>query len=94
MQALFDGGRIVDLILALMAFEALLLAWFFMRTRAGIPPRRLLPNLLAGAGLLLAVRAALTGQPATIISGWLLLGLAGHLLDLVLRWEAPPTVRH
>jgi hypothetical protein len=89
MQALFDSGRIVDLILALMAFEALALAVLFARTRSGVRLRRLLPNLLAGAGLLLALRAALTAQPFPVTAAWLLLGLLGHLVDLALRWESP-----
>lgn len=94
MQALFDGGRVVDLILGLMVLEALALAWFYGRTGSGIPPRRLLPNLLAGAGLLLALRAALTEQPVTIVAAWLLIGLVGHLADLALRWERSRALRY
>lgn len=94
MQALFDGGRVVDLILGLMVLEALVLAWFYARTGSGIPPRRLLPNLLAGAGLLLALRAALTDQHVTIVAAWLLIGLVGHLADLALRWERSRALRY
>jgi hypothetical protein len=53
-----------------------------------------LPNLLAGAGLLLALRAALTHQPMTTVAVWLLVGLAGHLADLALRWEHSRALRY
>jgi hypothetical protein len=41
--------------------------------------------MLAGAGLLLALRAALTGAAWHMIAAWLLAGLAAHLFDLYLR---------
>ncbi len=86
MEALFDGGRVIDLILALMAVEAVALAVLYHMTGRGIAPVRLLPNLLAGAFLMLALRASLTGAGATAIGSWLALGLVGHLADLALRW--------
>lgn len=85
MEALFASGRVVDLILALMAVEAVLLAVLHRAGRLAIAPSRLLPNLLAGACLLLALRAALTGAGPGQCSMWLLLGLGGHLLDLATR---------
>jgi hypothetical protein len=51
-DALFAGGRVIDLILALMAVEAVALAVFHYMTGRGIAPVRLLPNLLAGAFLM------------------------------------------
>jgi hypothetical protein len=86
MDTLFASGRVVDLILLLMAGEAALLLMLHARRGLGIPPRRLLPNLFAGACLLLALRAALTGAGVALCASWLLLGLVGHLLDLVGRW--------
>lgn len=88
MQALFDSGRVIDLIVALMVIEALALTALHHLTGRGIAPARLWPNLLAGAFLMLALRAALTGASATAIGSWLVLGLVGHLADLALRW--PP----
>ena len=43
--------------------------------------------LLAGAFLLLALRAALTGAPWPSIAIWLLAALIAHLADLVRRWR-------
>lgn len=86
MDALFEGGRVIDLILLLMVAEAIALGVFHYMTGKGIAPSRLLPNLLAGAFLMLALRAALTGAGNHVIGGWLALGLVGHLVDLGLRW--------
>ncbi|MGI9246715.1 MAG: hypothetical protein ACR2I8_08460 [Steroidobacteraceae bacterium] len=85
MQALIEGGRIVDLILLLMAGEAAVLAWLRARHRIGVGLRAMLPNLLAGAFLLLALRAALTAAGYPSVAAWLLLGLLAHLADLFVR---------
>ena len=84
-ESLYASGRVVDLILLLMGAEAVLLALLHRAGRLPIAPLRLLPNLLAGACLLMALRAALTDAGLARCSLWLLLGLAGHLLDLASR---------
>jgi hypothetical protein len=86
MDALFAGGRVIDLILGLMVLEAIAFAALYYLRGKGISPARLLPNLLAGACLMLALRASLTAAGTTVIGGWLALGLVGHLVDLGLRW--------
>jgi hypothetical protein len=43
-------------------------------------------SLLAGAGLLLALRAALTASGWTSIAAYLGLALVAHLADLARRW--------
>jgi len=88
MSALFASGRVVDLILLLMAGETALLVFLQATRRVGIPPRHLIPSLLAGACLLMALRAALTGAGVPSCAMWLLLGLGGHLLDLAVRWPS------
>jgi hypothetical protein len=86
---LFASGRIVDLALAFMALEALiLLAW--RRLGGRVPaPFRLLPSLAAGACLLLALRASLTGAEWPLSALWLTFGLISHLADLWLRRPVP-----
>ncbi len=87
MAGLFASGRIIDLILALTAVEAVALIAWHRRSGRGIAAADLLPNLAAGACLLLAVRVALAG------AGWMwaALCLAGslvaHLSDLRRRWR-------
>ncbi len=85
MDALFASGRIVDLILVLVAFEAAALAFWRVRLRGGFRLRPLLCNLASGAALMLAVRAALTGAGWEIVATCLALSLAAHLVELVLR---------
>ena len=87
MADLFASGHLVDLILAVVVVEAAVLFVYWSRTRRGIAPRDLFPNLCAGAFLLLALRATLAG------SGWMLASLflaaAGlaHLTDVARRWR-------
>ena len=87
MAELFASGRVVDLILGLMALEGAGLLLLRARTGRGPAPAALLAFLLAGACLMLALRAALVGAGW----GWVALGLAGglaaHLADLALRWR-------
>ncbi len=84
--ALADGSLLL-LILALVALEALLLAWLWHRRGVGVAPRQVLGNLVSGACLMLAVRAAILDAPWMQIAGWLLASLLAHLADLVLRWQ-------
>jgi hypothetical protein len=86
MSPLFASGAIVDLLLALLAAEALLLAIVRHWSGRGPPLRALLASLLAGAGLLLALRAALAGAPWQTTASWLATAFAAHLWDLGQRW--------
>lgn len=82
MADLFASGRIVDLILALVAVEAILLMVFRRQVRRRTPLWGLVTHLASGACLLIALRIAL-------VQGWwgwvgLALGaaLACHLVAL------------
>jgi len=81
------SGRIVDLILVLMAAEAVGLILYRRATGRGIAPLDLIVNLAAGACLLLAVRAALGGAGWGWIAASLAAALAAHLADLGRRWR-------
>lgn len=87
MSGIFASGLVVDLVLALVALEAGLLAWYRRRSGRGVPVGEMLAFLAAGACLLLALRAALVGASW----GWVAAPLAGagaaHLADLALRWR-------
>lgn len=87
MAELFASGRLVDFILVVVVLEASVLLWYWARARRGIAPLDLLPNLCAGAFLLLALRATLTGDGWMIAS--LCLSAAGlaHLTDVYRRWR-------
>lgn len=90
MMELFQDGRAIDVLLGLMALEAVVLAGWRGRTGTGPRPRELLATLAAGAGLLLALRCALAGSSWHWIALWLLVALAAHVADLAGRWRAGP----
>ena len=87
MADLFASGRLVDFILVVVVLEASALLLYWARARRGIAPLDLLPNLCAGAFLLLALRATLAG------SGWMIASLClsaaglAHLTDVYRRWR-------
>jgi hypothetical protein len=85
MSEWFASARIVDLILALVAAEALALA--LLRRAHGIPLPGLFANLLAGAFLLAALRCAIVGAAWPWIAASLLAALVAHLADLAARWR-------
>jgi len=85
MAALFESGLIVDLILALMVVEAAIICAFALVWRDRLPLTGLLFNLAAGACLLLALRAVLSGAGWRMTSAWLALALVAHVADLVQR---------
>jgi hypothetical protein len=85
LQSAIASGRLVELVLLLVAVEIALITLRAARGRGGAA---LLPALFAGAGLLLALRAALTGGPPLAVAGWLTAAGLFHLLDLRLRWRA------
>jgi hypothetical protein len=86
MTAFVLTPRVIDGILALVAVEALavLALRAFGRGPATLP---FAANLLAGAFLLLALRAALGGGSATSIGLCLTAALIAHVADLLGRWE-------
>jgi hypothetical protein len=87
MADLFASGRLIDLILIVVVIEvtALLLLW--RRKRRGIAPPDLLPNLCAGAFLLLALRAVLAGTDWMIAAACLAAAGLAHLTDVYRRWR-------
>jgi hypothetical protein len=87
MAELFASGRLVDLILVVVVIEAVALLMYWHRARRGIEPFDLLPNLCAGAFLLLALRATLAGSDWIIASGCLALAGLAHLIDIYRRWR-------
>lgn len=87
LEELFASGHVADLILLLVVFEAAGLLALRRLTGRGVAARELLPNLAAGATLILALRSALRGEPWTMTALWLLLALIAHGADLLARWR-------
>ncbi len=82
MAELFASGRIADVAIAILLFEALLFVWLHARRRLGPAPGELLPNVAAGA-----LRGALVGAGWPWIAASLAAALAAHLADLARRWS-------
>lgn len=88
MSALFESGRIADLVLAVLVLEGLLLFLVRARTGAGPDPWALLPFLVAGGFLALALRAALVGASWSWLAAALVGAFLAHAVDLARRWRA------
>lgn len=93
MAGFLESGRAVDLVLAFLALEALLLLALTRVQGPGLRPLDVLGQLAAGALLLGAVRCALTGADPRWTAGFLLAALPAHLFDLARRWKRlePPS---
>ena len=87
MAELFVSGRLVDLILVVVLVEAIALLVMWRYFQRGVAPLDLLPNLCAGAFLLLALRATLGGLGWMAASGCLAAAGLAHLVDLACRWR-------
>ncbi len=87
MADLFTSGRLVDFILVLVLFEVILIAGYWRLTGRGVALADLLPNVMAGVFLMLALRTSLSGGGWMIVSGCL--GCAGlaHVIDIGRRWK-------
>lgn len=88
MTELIASGVIIDLILALMVAEGILLWVHHRRTGQGLALADIALMLAAGACLMLAVRAALVGAGPHWIAACLAGSLVAHLADLVRRWRS------
>jgi hypothetical protein len=88
MTDLFASGRIVDIVLAITAIEAVLLVAYHRRTGRGPAPADLFGNLLSGVCLMLALRAALVDAWWGWVALWLLAAFGAHLSDLRRRWPS------
>ena len=87
MTALFASGRIIDLILLLVLMETGALVLFRLATGRGPRIGRLLPTLISGGLLLVALRAALVDARWESVALPLLGALIAHLVDLYARWR-------
>ncbi|MBK1643400.1 hypothetical protein CKO25_01760 [Thiocapsa imhoffii] len=87
MEDLVTSARLVDFILVLVLVEGAGLWLWHRLTGQGVAGRELIGLLLAGAFLLLALRAALQHAGWEWIALWLTLALIAHLADLIMRWR-------
>lgn len=87
MIGFFTGVHTVDLILGIVAVEIVAITLYWHARRRGIAPAQLVPNLLAGALLLLALRFALSGYSWPWYATCLALAGIANIADLRQRWR-------
>jgi uncharacterized membrane protein YeaQ/YmgE (transglycosylase-associated protein family) len=87
LAAMVGNGAAIDWILGLVGAEAASLIAYRWYTRNGLTVAQILSLLLPGAGLLLALRCALTNAGPVAIAAFLLAAFVTHLADLALRWR-------
>lgn len=88
MEQFFYSGRVADLILAVMVAEASLITVFW-RPSSTRDYAAILANLAAGAGLVLALKLALTGGRWPLIALALALAMVAHVVDVWARSRRP-----
>ena len=81
----FASGRVIDLVLILVALEVAALPWLLRRLNSSVQLSQLLPNIIAGIALMLALRLSLTDAAWIWISMAMLIALCAHVTDLTLR---------
>lgn len=85
---LFSSGRIADVILAMIAIEAVVL--MLLKYWRGIGPRVsvTLVTVVSGALLILAVRGALMGAAWPVVAVPLTLSMVAHFTFLAIVWRS------
>ena len=83
----FSSARVVDLVLVVVGLEVLGITLYWHMTRRGIAPAHLLPNLLAGAALVLALRLALSDFAWPWYTACLAVAGIANVTDLRQRWR-------
>ena len=87
MSDFLSSARVVDLVLVVVSLEVLGISLYWHKTRRGIAPANLLPNLLAGAALVLALRLALTDFSWPWYTACLAIAGIANVADLRQRWR-------
>jgi hypothetical protein len=85
MDEIIKSGFATDIVLIIMAVEAVMITFFMRRNGLNSSVPGFLAALLAGACLILALRAALNGSGFGEIALFLALSLLAHLGELVLK---------
>jgi hypothetical protein len=82
-------GFIADVALVVLIVEVAVQLLIKRRLGRGPSASAIIANAGAGIGLLLAMRAGITGAAATTVMVFLALALVAHLAETALRWWNP-----
>ncbi len=83
MAELYQSGRIIDIALAVIVLEFLVLTALSRKPNSGFAVRDFTFTLLSGAGLLIALRLFVTGADWTWIAVSLCAAGAAHVCDVL-----------
>lgn len=87
LESFVGGGAAIDLVLAVVAAEAVLLSAYRVLTGGGLSLLSICSLLLPGVFLLLALKAALVNAGTTTLAICLVAALLAHMADLARRFE-------
>ncbi len=88
MSLFVASGHVFDLVIAVLVIEAIAIVYHHRSTGRGVSPADLAGTFVAGLGLLLAARFAVTGWAAEWVGASLVLAFLGHAADLARRWRS------
>lgn len=88
MEQFVNSGQIATVMLVVLAIEIAVAGYYFWRRQRTFLLLSFVANGLAGAALVLALRAALQQSGWLFVAIYLLGGLLAHLADVVLRLGA------
>lgn len=81
-ESFFASGHVADLVLAVMAIEALIIFILMRLGRIDLPYRTYLSGVVAGGFIVLALRLALTDAASAMIAIALALSFIAHIGEL------------
>lgn len=90
LEDLITSGRIVDIMIAFVIIEVVVLLAYERVSGRGVAPYALLVNVGAGGSLMLALRAVYSEADWTIVAACLVAALVFHTLDIIQRWQSGP----
>lgn len=87
LETLIESGKIVDIMVAFVMLELIVLLIYWRVKRRGVPALPLLANVGAGGSLMLALGAQLKGLGYLAVASCLVAALVFHVTDIALRWR-------
>ncbi len=90
MEALFQTGLLVDLVIALTVVEGIALALYHRASGRGVAPRDYALNLVSGLCLMLALRSVMAGAAWHWCAAALAAAGLAHGADIWRRWRRQP----
>ncbi len=89
-EELFYSGRIVDVIIAMVIAEGMLISWLSKKNKFGISVNRFIIHTLPGVFIFLALRCALIDSAWQWIAFFLIASLVSHIVDIYMMAETEP----